>query len=272
MTRHYYRKPHRIRRKKSIFKNRFFWLTLLILAFAFSLCYFAVFSSFFEIKNIEISGNEKTPKSAIENVIENYAWTDFKFFKKKNLLLVNLPKIDKILLEGFPLIASVSSRKNLPGGLTFRIQERKPEAIFQQNDNWFFIDKEGIIFERTNEQTASSGEFAIIKNSLLSADLKPGERMTEKETMTRIADLLSKMKDDLKIPLKGLTIVSQERLNAQTIEGWEAYFNLKGDLDWQYTKLKTVLEKRIPPEKRGNLIYIDLRFERIYIYPDTYNE
>jgi len=99
-----------------------------------------------------------------------------------------------------------------------------------------------------------------------------GERIAEKEIISQIIDLESKLKEDLKIPLKELTIVSEERLNAKTLEGWEIYFNLKGDLNWQILKLKAVLENRIPPEKRGNVIYIDLRFERVYIFPENYNQ
>jgi DNA gyrase/topoisomerase IV subunit A len=211
-------------------------------------------------------------KAEIENLIESRIQTDFRFFKNKNINLVNLGQINKIILATFPEIAKVSSVKNYPQKLAFNIEERTPSAIFEQNGNWFFADNEGIVFEKTDEKVASSSDFAIIRNSLLSEELKLGDGIAEKETISRIMDLQSKMRYDLKIPVKELAIVSQERLNAKTAEGWDAYFDLQGDLDWQFTKLKTVLEKRIPPEKRGNLIYIDLRFDRIYIYPETYNE
>lgn len=274
MKKKYYKKPYRIKRKKSIFKNRFFWLGILLLIIIGSLFYFLFLYPFFDVKEIIISGNEKVKKEEIENLVKEQIQTDFKFLKNKNINLIKLKEIDKILLENFPQIARVSSKKELPDAIIIEIEERKPAVVFKQNNNWFFADKEGIIFQQINDEVATqtAEQMTIIQNSLLTKDLKLGERIAEKEIISQIIDLESKLKEDLKIPLKELTIVSEERLNAKTLEGWEIYFNLKGDLNWQILKLKAVLENRIPPEKRGNINYIDLRFERVYIFPETYNQ
>ena len=274
MKKKYYKKPYRIKRKKSIFKNRFFWLGILLLIIIGSLFYFLFLYPFFDVKEIIISGNEKVKKEEIENLVKEQIQTDFKFLKNKNINLIKLKEIDKILLENFPQIARVSSKKELPDAIIIEIEERKPAVVFKQNNNWFFADKEGIIFQQINDEVATqtAEQMTIIQNSLLTKDLKLGERIAEKEIISQIIDLESKLKEDLKIPLKELTIVSEERLNAKTLEGWEIYFNLKGDLNWQILKLKAVLENRIPPEKRGNINYIDLRFERVYIFPENYNQ
>lgn len=66
--------------------------------------------------------------------------------------------------------------------------------------------------------------------------------------------------------------MSEEKIDVRTAEGWAIYFNLKENLNWQITKLAAVLEKRIPQGKRENLKYIDLRFEKVYIFPETYNQ
>ena len=274
MKKQYYRKPHRIKRKKSIFKNKFFWLGILIFIMAAGLVYFLIFSSFFEVKEIKIFGNDKLNQEAIENLIQEKIQQDFKFFKNKNINLIDLGEIDKALLENFPQIAKISSKKDLPNTLEIEIEERKPVAIFEQNNKWFFTDKEGVIFQQINEETATqtAEQMAIIQNLLLNRELKLGEMIAEKEIITQILDLESKFKDQLKITIREMIIASEGRLNVKTSENWEAYFNLKGDLNWQFTELKTVLEKKVPPEKRGNIIYIDLRFDRVYIFPETYSQ
>jgi len=320
MKKKYYKKPYRIKRKRSIFKNRFFWLCILILIIAGSIFYFLFLYPFFDVKEIIISGNEEVKgdelrssspftnarvvdelrssspftnarvKEEIENLVKEQIQTDFKFFKNKNINLINLKEIDKIILENFHQIARVSSKKELPDAIIIEIEERKPAAVFKQNNNWFFADKEGIIFQQINDEVATqtAEQITIIQNSLLTKDLKLGERIAEKEIISQIIEFDSKLKEDLKISLpepqrrvekriyslglEELTIISEERLNAKTSEGWEIYFNLKGDLNWQILKLKAVLENRIPPEKRGNIDYIDLRFERVYIFPENYNQ
>jgi hypothetical protein len=62
------------------------------------------------------------------------------------------------------------------------------------------------------------------------------------------------------MPIVEISIISNERLNIKTFEGWLIYFNPKEDLDWQTQKLDLVLEKQIPLEKREELEYIELRF------------
>jgi len=185
-----------------------------------------------------------------------------------------LAEIDKTLLNNFVQISKVASKKELPNTLEIQIEERQAAALFEQNNNWFLADKEGIIFQSIDEQlaTQTAEQMAIIQNLSLKRDLKLGENIIDKNIMSQILDFESKFRDDLKIPAKEMAIVSEDRLNVKTSEGWEAYFNLKGDLNWQFTELKTVLEKKVPPEKRGNITYIDLRFENVYIFPETYNQ
>ena len=66
--------------------------------------------------------------------------------------------------------------------------------------------------------------------------------------------------ENLSIKTKEIIIVSDERINVTTIDDWDIYFDQKKDLDWQITKLKVNLEKNIPPERKGELEYIELRF------------
>jgi len=53
-------------------------------------------------------------------------------------------------------------------------------------------------------------------------------------------------------------------LDVKTAEGWEIYFNLEENLSWQLTQLYLLLERKISPEERRTLQYIDLRFNKIY--------
>ena len=75
----------------------------------------------------------------------------------------------------------------------------------------------------------------------------------------------TKLKQDLEIQIELAEIVSDRRLNIKTSEGWEIYFNLQEDIDWQLTELALILKEKISPEKRGEIKYIDLRFEKVFI-------
>lgn len=252
-----FRKPYRIIKKKSILKNRFFWLGILILAIIGGIFYLIYFYSFFQVKEIKVAGNQKVTSKDIDDVAQNQIWGKIIFTQSKSIFLVDFNRTKKSLLERFPQLNTVNLKRDFPDKIQIVVEERKPAAIFVNNEEDFLIDKEGIIFEKTSNDMP---EFLKIKNSTLQNNLILGEKAIEGNTLLKILDIKSKLKEKLKISLGEVSLAAEDRLNFKTDEGWEIYFGLKEDTDWQLTKLETVLDKEIPQEKRGNLEYIDLRF------------
>ena len=75
-----------------------------------------------------------------------------------------------------------------------------------------------------------------------------------------------------KIKLVSADIISENQINFSNYQGWEIYINPKKTIDIQLMALKSVLDLKIPPEKRNKLEYIDLRFETFSIYPNLLKE
>ena len=73
------KKSYRIKRGKKLLKSQFFWLSLLILIVFLAIFYLVCFHSLFQIKEVEIFGNQKVSTENVRNLVE-----------------INLPK--KILL------------------------------------------------------------------------------------------------------------------------------------------------------------------------------
>jgi len=247
-----YKKSYRTKKKRSvfnIFKNKFFWLCLLFFIILSGLFYLFIFSSVFQIKNITVLGTEKTSAEEIRIIISNNA---------KNIFLADLEEIDRILLEKYRQIGNVDIKRDIPNALLVQIEERKPVAVISKNEEYFFIDKEAVIFEKIPEKPL---EMLIIKK---------GTEFLEKEQLNQILKIDSILKNDLKIPIQEINIVSGRKLNVETMEGWNIYFNSKKDLDWQLKELGILLKEKISLKNRENLEYVDLRFEKIYIYPENY--
>ena len=138
-----YKKPNRHYNKRPFFRKRSFWLSLsvvFILAIAF---YIFVLFDFFQIKNIQIEGNQEVPAEKIYSLIEDGIKKKIIFFNSQSIFLADLEKAEKSLLEIFPPIKKVSFDRKFPDKLIVSIEERKPSAIFYQHDKYFFIDQEG---------------------------------------------------------------------------------------------------------------------------------
>ena len=255
-----YRQPHRLRKKRSVLRNRYFWFSALFLLFLSGTFYLVCFSNFFQVKEVKIIGNQKTPLAEIQKTIDKGVGQKvLAFFDSNSIFLANLGEITRDLLEEFPQISSATVNRQLPDKLLVEIKERLPFGVWCQGENCFYLDRTGVIFDDN-----PVADILVIKTQNQPAEVVLGKRIIANDSMEKIAKVQKTLKDNMEINIKEFNIISPDRLNARTQEGWEIYFDPAGNLDWQLTEVKAVLEKQIPSEKRGNLEYIDLRFSKVY--------
>ena len=274
-----FRKPHRFKRKKPIYRNRFLGLGFLILIFLFSIFYFLFFAPTFQVEKIIITGESKVSSQALKSLIENKLENKILFLKTKTIFLVNLNDIKRDILNNFPQIAEIEIKRAFLDSLSVVIVERRGVANWCQGEKCFLLDNKGVIFDpiRVEEDSffSTSAKSSVNdvsngarENQLLikivdkenSESSILGEKVIEKEELSKILAIESELESGLKIPIKEFLISSEDKLIVATIEGWEIYFNLQSDIQWQMTKLRAVLDEKIPSEKRKDLEYIEVRF------------
>jgi cell division septal protein FtsQ len=257
IKKHSFRKPHRIKKKKSIFKSQLFWFGVLILIIGSGIFYLIIFSPWFQITEIQIERNREISVQKIKKVIQPLIEHQIGFWNTRSVFLANFKEINNILLKEFSDIAQIELKRKLPETLIVIIEERNPVAVFYHQNKRFLIDKEGIAFREIGEEQ---------KANLLKIESLIGQQALKKELVEQITEIERELKQK-EIPITEAIIVSTERLNIKTLEGWEIYFNLKDDISKQIFNLEVVIRERISPERRKNLQYIDLRFDKIFIYP-----
>ncbi len=260
-----YRKPHRFKRKKPIFRNKFFWSGILIFVLISFLFYFLFFSSVLQVKKVILSGEKRASTENLKELVENKLENKVLFIRTKSIFAVNLGEIRRDILNNFPQIAQVEISRGLPDALNILVVERLEVADWCWEEKCFLLDNQGIIF----------GDFSTEKDLIKIRDERDfggfllGEQVIEKEDLSKILTIQDQLKSDFKISLKEF-LLDEEKLTVLVEDSWEIYFNLQSDIDWQLTKLKAVLEEKIPPEKRKDLEYIELRFGNFapYKYKD----
>jgi len=251
-----YSKIHRYRKKRSILKSRFFWLTTLAFLCLTSLLSFLFFSGTFLIEKIIVSGHQKVSREAVGSLV-----------LPENIFLIDKEVIKVKILESFPQIAEVEISRGLPGSLNVLVAERVSVAVWCREDDCFLLDNKGIIFEKTAVE--DEDQRILIRDSGSGEPILGNEVISEEE-LFKILKIGSDLRSSLKIEIGEFTISSEDKLIAAARDNWEIYFSLTNDIDWQVTKLKAVLEEKIPEEERRNLEYIDLRFGNFapYKYKD----
>jgi len=262
---HVYRKPHRYWKKKPIFRGRFLALGFLTLLIAVTLFYFLFLFETFWVEKIIISGEKKVMKERIELLVERRLENKVLFFETKSIFALDTKQIKRDILDSFPQIAEVKVSRGFFDAIGVEVTEREALALWCQEERCFLIDTEGIIFEEVSPDM----ELFRIRSGQAVDSLALGLTVVARERLGQVFNVKSDLAETAEVSITEAFLASEERLNVKTSEGWEIYFNLKGNIDWQLTELKMVLEKEIPPEcsldrKRGELEYIDLRFSRVY--------
>ena len=199
MVKKYYRRPHRYKRKKSIFRNRFFWLGILAFIIFGAVFYFLLFSKVFQVEKIIVTGEEKVSKEEIEFLVEKRLASKILFFKTKSIFLVNLKEIRKDILNSFPQIAEVEIRQGFFDAVNIVVIERSGAAVWCQEEDCFLLDNQGVIFEEVLETKPG---LVLIKTKPGLGEL--GETIIEKEKLTQILEIKSNPEHDYKFLRKPL--------------------------------------------------------------------
>ena len=248
----------RIKKTKPLFKNRFFLLSFLLVIVAGSLANFLFFSPMFQVQRVVENGSTRGEEmvALVQKLVPSRVF----FLETRSIFLSKRGKMEQLVLEQFPEVENVRVFRDLPSTLVLRVIERKEVAQWcDTKSSCFALDAHGVIFRPDD----SASLMRIFPSD--SQEPALGGRVIEVSVLSTLLDFQKRVEQlDLvgqaKVRVLSSDIVSNARVSFSLSEGWKVFFNPEESLDWQVTKLRLVLEKKIPPEKRGILEYIDVRF------------
>jgi cell division septal protein FtsQ len=243
-------KYRKIKKKKSIFKNRFFWFGIISLIIIIGLCYLFFVSPVFKIKKVEILGSFKfltTQEISLKT----------EKILSKNILFLNTKEIKNELLKDFLILNNVEVRRKLFSKVEILAMERKPVANFRSNEKCFFVDKEGIVFK----------EIAVDSLYITLIPSKPEEIKYPQVISKELLDSILLAKDEMK-KMIGLEakecIFAPLKLEIKTDQGWKAILDPKKDIENQISNLNLVFKNKIGESNASKIDYIDVRLDKIF--------
>lgn len=263
------RKTRRLKPKRSIWRNKFLWSAVLLLCAAGTIVYFVFLSPYLQVANVNISGNQEVKIDELQKFVSERIGHGFFIFQTKSIILVSPAKLRAEMLELFPRLSEAELSRRLPRTLVLTVQERKPAAIWCRQEaegrdsiRCFSIDLNGVAFREVGLE--SSANLPILRGQNSNETFRLGSAVIQKDTLEKVLALEKELGGALHIETKEAILLPENRVNIATKEGWEIYFELPLDLSWQMTRLKLLLEKEIPAEKRPGLEYIDMRYSKVY--------
>ncbi|HEA84493.1 MAG TPA: FtsQ-type POTRA domain-containing protein [Candidatus Wildermuthbacteria bacterium] len=258
-----FRKPYRIQKKRYWYKNKAMWFVIAALAFVVLFVYLLWFLPFLQVKEVEVVGDESISSERVVAITKEKISQNILGFKSSTILFVGKSAVSEALQDSFPSVESASVRKSFPSKIIVTISLRQEIIswckLAEEDKVCVAVDRFGIAFK-----DASFSDLYITGPPELQ-DIVWGDRIIDPELLSKLLDLRTEAEPWSVLREDGVTIVefaiiSENWVHVVSSEGWAAYINPKENLDWQLTKLKLVLEREVPQEKRGELLYLDLRF------------
>lgn len=251
-------KRHRKGRQRTS-KRSILYTLVIILILAFAFCFFYI-SDTFKIKNIEVNGLERTAEEEVlDKISETSSKTNF-FLKQDNLFLISANDL-AISLKSHYNFAQVNIDKELPGKLIIDISERKYEAIFLEDANYYYIDKEAYIIDKINElKDVNPRKYAIINNES-NNKIKENRLGIQSDYIVFIDNFYNELKQSSSDIVIEKFIVKNRNsgLSAQVINGPILYLNIDNEALSQVRNLIALKEGDLS-EDFFQRSYIDLRY------------
>ncbi len=224
---------------------KFLIAIFIILLIAGALIYSLFYSSFFQIKNITITGT----------TLDDFDQTGL---KGQNILFINISEIKSKILASHPEVNQVQIVRGLPDTLKIVIKSNQALLIWQTNNQQYLINQKGVAFSELQGQT----DLPLVQDNK-NLNIQLGQQVVTANFIEFIHELSNKFSDAL-----GFKIVYFEinetifQVEAMADQGWLVKFDSTRSVDDQLDALKKVLAEH----KADIHEYADVRVEGKVFY------
>ncbi len=244
MKKRSFRKKHQTRKKKGIWSNVLFCNIIFSFLVFLGLFLYFFYYPFFQVKDIDIE-NSEILKDVEEVLLDG------------SIFFIPVSKIEKIILKENLNIENITVKRVFPATLRIRTEKKLPIAIWcktEKREECYYVDKSGIAYEEAEKAV----NFIFINEKF-----SKGDRVIYKENLGKLFDIVQKMAK-MSIGINHFVLLGDEEIKILTNDSWRIYLSFY-DIEKQLDNLKTLTRERKEQIKEGDLEYIDLRYNRIFI-------
>jgi len=277
-----YKNPLKLKRVLKVFQT-FKIINIILLIGIIASLYFFIFSSFYDITNVEIKGNEVISSEDLFQIIETYLATNkFVIFKNRNIFLLNKKKLIRNI-ENEVILEDITIEKILPNTLRIRIKEKLTALKWLNNNQEYLVDiygqvirrlykyKTPVIFQLNNKNEVQASDnnpteyLSIIDQSNQNINL--GDQVLTQEDIQFIQQLGQKVGDYSYLQPKNYLVpqIFPESLILELEGGGMIHFNLADSLESQLLRLDLLIKEKISKDKLYLIEYIKLNLgEKVF--------
>lgn len=228
------KKEQEIKKRKRMKKFRILKYAFLVLC-VIGIIIGTMTSPLFNIKQIEVQGNEKISKEEIISLSQ--------IVTDENTYKVNVNKVKEQILEN-PYIKSVQIKRKLPDEVIITVEERSTTYMIEYGNAYAYINNQGYILEISSEKL----DVPIIQGAETELDnLIPGQRLcnNDLEKMSTIIKIMEvAQNNDIANLITRIDIENDQNYKILfESEQKVAYLGDETDLSTKILSIKAILDK-----------------------------
>jgi cell division septal protein FtsQ len=225
------------------FNAKYVWVVLVLVLIGV-IVWWLFYSDFFKIKNIIVDGeiNEN-----VQNEIDK--------LYGENILLFVIDQTDKDLANRQASIEKLNIVKGIPDTLKIEIKVRDPMICWKTQDNLYYIDKYGIVFDL---DTGICGESLVTVADQRDIDVEIGAKIVTNDFVTFVRDLYTRIDESIDKEIDTILINDTTfNIELKFTSSYSVYFDVFCDVDYVVSNLSQIIARYDSDIKE----YVDMRVE-----------
>lgn len=177
----------------------------------------------YAIAQIEIKGNQGTPTDDLRDALG--------FAQGANTFLLRSSEV-AAAAKAVPGVQDADVQITLPGKVTVKVKDVKPEVFWQTNSQTLWVDANGLVYE----QPAVTPERKLTIQDHCGRVYKTGDRI-DQSVLTGARELSVLLGSEV----KGFEFYRDGELTVVSTKGWKAQFNTRSSFEPQIAALRKTL-------------------------------
>ncbi len=243
---------------------------VLWMLFAATFAYVVLFSPYHRVGTVRVSGTRDVSSEEVRAfVLRELSGSYWGFIPKDDYFLVRKDRIRSDLLTEFPKLKDVAISTSFPRRVDVSVTERDRLLLWCSGGPCFLLASDGTPHEARYAEEDANQPFV---HSIVDESAEPvtdGATILSGDDMAAYFTLEKAFHDEFSldpVPVASTPSRVSRELRFTMGEGWDLFVSLSLAPEKTLSALRLLFAKELPPEKRTDLRYVDLRTENRAFY------
>lgn len=187
--------------------------------------------------------------------------------QRPTIFFVHTERLERLIREQFPSVRNALVQRHLPGVIKVIIQEKAPALLLLTHGAYYFVDEQGVVYERAELSLLPGVVLPTVKNRDASGEVTVGKPVVEAQFVTFVKEVQAALPQRVGVEVVEMYIPSlaAREVSFRLSNNWTVRFDSTASANRQLSILEQVLNETLTDNERQQLEYVDLRIpNRVY--------